>query len=347
MFKKNKKEQNLERERKILKETLEIVIQQNSELKETLSEIQSNVNENKIQLKEKVNTITNKDTAVEMLSNQIEQLKQKFYDLQLKQKMQSLLNNNISEDIIISKGNETNNNTNPHTNQLMKINVKEEQIIKEKENQMKTVEDRIEKQKNFFEKQQEILNEITNLKRDVKFLQEKINENKSKYIIYQYNCDIQNYFKNNDLMNIKKILNKNPKDNLIYFVTNNGNVYKIKRRDDLQKNNFLSKINLDFISTDRENEIINIREKIKNEKNDNDYPRILTLSNNKFNNNIGNIIRCTRNPNFWYEKKPINKINNLESSPQIIRDNNTSRNNPRPKKINSYVTELLKNSFVL
>lgn len=347
MFKKNKKEQNLERERKILKETLEIVIQQNSELKETLSEMQSNVNENKIQLKEKVNTITNKDTAVEMLSNQIEQLKQKFYDLQLKQKMQSLLNNNISEDIIISKGNETNNNTNPHTNQLMKINVKEEQIIKEKENQMKTVEDRIEKQKNFFEKQQEILNEITNLKRDVKFLQEKINENKSKYIIYQYNCDIQNYFKNNDLMNIKKILNKNPKDNLIYFVTNNGNVYKIKRRDDLQKNNFLSKINLDFISTDRENEIINIREKIKNEKNDNDYPRILTLSNNKFNNNIGNIIRCTRNPNFWYEKKPINKINNLESSPQIIRDNNTSRNNPRPKKINSYVTELLKNSFVL
>ena len=347
MFKKNKKEQNLERERKILKETLEIVIQQNSELKETLSEIQSNVNENKIQLKEKVNTITNKDTAVEMLSNQIEQLKQKFYDLQLKQKMQSLLNNNISEDIIISKGNETNNNTNPHTNQLMKINVKEEQIIKEKENQMKTVEDRIEKQKNFFEKQQEILNEITNLKRDVKFLQEKINENKSKYIIYQYNCDIQNYFKNNDLMNIKKILNKNPKDNLIYFVTNNGNVYKIKRRDDLQKNNFLSKINLDFISTDRENEIINIREKIKNEKNDNDYPRILTLSNNKFNNNIGNIIRCTRNPNFWYEKKPINKINNLESSPQIIRDNNTSRNNPKPKKINSYVTELLKNSFVL
>ena len=347
MFKKNKKEQNLERERKILKETLEIVIQQNSELKETLSEIQSNVNENKIQLKEKVNTITNKDTAVEMLSNQIEQLKQKFYDLQLKQKMQSLLNNNISEDIIISKGNETNNNTNPHTNQLMKINVKEEQIIKEKENQMKTVEDRIEKQKNFFEKQQEILNEITNLKRDVKFLQEKINENKSKYIIYQYNCDIQNYFKNNDLMNIKKILNKNPKDNLIYFVTNNGNVYKIKRRDDLQKNNFLSKINLDFISTDRENEIINIREKIKNEKNDNDYPRILTLSNNKFNNNIGNIIRCTRNPNFWYEKKPINKINNLESSPQTTRDNNTSRNNPRPKKMNSYVTELLKNSFVL
>ena len=285
MFKKNKKEQILEHERKILKETLEIVIQENSELKETLSEIQSNVNENKIQLKEKINSITNKDTAVEMLSNQIEILKQKFYDLQLKQKMQSLLNNYISEDIIISKGNDTNMNTNIQTNQLMHINVKEEENMKEKENQIKTVEDKIEKQKNFFEKQQGILNEIKNLKRDVNFLQEKINENKSKYILYQYNCDIQNYFKNSDLIGIKKMLNNNLKDNLIYLVTNIGTVFKLKRRDDLSKNNFLGKINLDFISTDRQNEIINIREKIENEKNDNDYQRILTLNNNKFNNN--------------------------------------------------------------
>ena len=347
MFKKNKKEQILEHERKILKETLEIVIQENSELKETLSEMQSNVNENKTQLKEKINSITNKDTAVEMLSNQIEILKQKFYDLQLKQKMQSLLNNYISEDIIISKGNDTNMNTNIQTNQLMHINVKEEENMKEKENQIKTVEDKIEKQKNFFEKQQGILNEIKNLKRDVNFLQEKINENKSKYILYQYNCDIQNYFKNNDLKGIKKMLNNNLKDNLIYLVTNNGTVFKLKRRDDLSKNNFLGKINLDFISTDRQNEIINIREKIENEKNDNDYQRILTLNNNKFNNNIGNIIRCSINPNFLYDQKISNKIGNIDYPQQLIKDNDTSRNNPRPKKINSYVTELLKNSFVL
>ena len=169
MKKKSKREQQLEEERKLLKKTLEVVIQENSELKKSLSDIKSSVEENKIQLKEKINTITNKDTAVEMLSNQIEQLKQKFYDFQLKAKMQSLLNNNISEDIIASKGNET-NNTNNQTNQIMIVNVKDEKNLKEEENPVKTVDDRIEKQKIFIEKQQELLNEITNLRRDTNFL---------------------------------------------------------------------------------------------------------------------------------------------------------------------------------
>ena len=169
MKKKSKREQQLEEERKLLKKTLEVVIQENSELKKSLSDIKSSVEENKIQLKEKINTITNKDTAVEMLSNQIEQLKQKFYDFQLKAKMQSLLNNNISEDIIASKGNET-NNTNNQTNQIMIVNVRDEKNLKEEENPVKTVDDRIEKQKIFIEKQQELLNEITNLRRDTNFL---------------------------------------------------------------------------------------------------------------------------------------------------------------------------------
>ena len=110
MKKKSKKEELLDRERKILKETLDIVVQENAELKRSLSDIQSNVNENKTQLKQVINSITDKNTAVELLTNQIELLKQKFNDFQLKQKMQSLLNNNISEDITNSKGNETNNN---------------------------------------------------------------------------------------------------------------------------------------------------------------------------------------------------------------------------------------------
>ena len=343
MKKKYKKEEILDRERKILKETLDIVIQENTELKKSLSEIQSSVTENKIQLKEKIDSITDKNTAVEMLSNQIEQLKQKFYEFQLKQKMQSLLNNNISEDIINSKGNETNNNNNI-SNQLMHIKVEEEKNIKEKEKQIKTVEDKIEKQKHFLDKQREIRNEIINLKRDVNFLKEKINEQKNKFILYQYNCDIQNYFKTNDLNNIKKFLNKKQKDNLIYLVTNSGNVYKIKKRDDLLKNNFIYKIDLDLLSTQRQNEIINIREKNKTNKYDiNDIKR-LSLSNNKFNDNIYNIIQYTINPNFLYENQA---NNNLESFEPINIDNHTSRNIPKQKKIHSYVDELLKGSFVL
>ena len=343
MKKKSKREQQLEQERKLLKETLNIVIQENSELKKSLSDIKSSVEENKIQLKEKINTITDKDTAVEMLSNQIEQLKQKFYDFQLKQKMQSLLNNNISEDIVPSKGNET-NTTNNQTNQIMIVNVGEEKNLKEEENQIKTIDDKFEKQKTFIEKQQELLNEITNLRRDTNFLKEKINENKSKYILYQYNCDIHNYFKDKDLINIKSILNKNPKDNLIYLVTNNDNVYKFKRRDDLKKNDFLNDINLDFISTDRRSEMINIREKVKNDKNSNDYPRKLTLTNNNFNDNLRYVIKHSKNPNHMIYNQEY-KVYDF-SSP-LSKDNNTSRNNPKQNRTNSYVNELLKDSFVL
>jgi hypothetical protein len=341
MRRKNQREQTLETERKILKETLDIMIQENSQLKESLSEIKSNVSENKLQLREKINSITDKNSAVEMLSNQIEILKQKFYDLQLKQKMQSLVNNNISEDIVNSKGNETNITHNQ--NQLMHIDVEEEKIIKEKENQIKTIEDKIQKQKEFIEKQQDILNEIHDLKKNVNFLKDKINENKKKFILYQYNCDIQNYFENNDLNNIKKILNKNEQnDNLIYLVTNTGKVYKFRKRNDLSKNNFINNIDLNYISTYKENEIINIREKNINEKNENNYSKKLNLNNNMFNNNLENIIKCTFNPNYIYEKLNNNQLKEKEYLNSI----HNTRNTQKQTKINSYVNDLLKGMLI-
>ena len=84
MRKKNQKEKEktLDKERKVIRETLNIVVTENSELKEILKDIQGNVNENKLQLQEKINSITDKDTAVEMLTNQIDMLKQKFNELQ-------------------------------------------------------------------------------------------------------------------------------------------------------------------------------------------------------------------------------------------------------------------------
>ena len=343
MKKKSKKEELLDRERKILKETLDIVVQENAELKRSLSDIQSNVNENKTQLKQVINSITDKNTAVELLTNQIELLRQKFNDFQLKQKMQSLLNNNISEDITNSKGNETNNNNSNIPNKLMHIKEEEEKMQNEQEEKIRIIEDKFEKQKNFFNKQQEIKDEIINIKRDVNFLIEKINEHKSKYILYQQNCDIQNYFKNSDLNSIKKILNKSKKDNLIYLVTNDGKVYKIKKRDDLMKNNFINKINLDFISTPRENEVIKIREKIKNDIDNDYYSQKLNLDNNQFNDNIETIIQSTINPNYLYEKKAFQFFEPFESARQLP----NSRNIKKQERVNSYVNQLLKDNFVL
>ena len=342
MKKKSKKEELLDRERKILKETLDIVVQENAELKRSLSDIQSNVNENKTQLKQVINSITDKNTAVELLTNQIELLRQKFNDFQLKQKMQSLLNNNISEDITNSKGNETNNNSNI-PNKLMHIKEEEEKIQNEQEEKIRIIEDKFEKQKNFFNKQQEIKDEIINIKRDVNFLIEKINEHKSKYILYQQNCDIQNYFNNSDLNNIKKILNKSKKDNLIYLVTNDGKVYKIKKRDDLMKNNFINKINLDFISTPRKNEVIKIREKIKNDIDNDYYSQKLNLNDNQYNENIETIIQSAINPNYLYKKKAYQFYEPFESARQLP----NSRNIKKQERVNSYVNQLLKDNFVL
>ena len=343
MKKKSKKEELLDRERKILKETLDIVVQENAELKRSLSDIQSNVNENKTQLKQVINSITDKNTAVELLTNQIELLRQKFNDFQLKQKMQSLLNNNISEDITNSKGNETNNNNSNIPNKLMHIKEEEEKMQNEQEEKIRIIEDKFEKQKNFFNKQQEIKDEIINIKRDVNFLKEKINEHKSKYILYQQNCDIQNYFKNSDLNSIKKILNKSKKDNLIYLVTNDGKVYKIKKRDDLMKNNFINKINLDFISTPRENEVIKIREKIKNDIDNDYYSQKLNLNDNQYNENIETIIQSAINPNYLYEKKAYQFYEPFESARQLP----NSRNIKKQERVNSYVNQLLKDNFVL
>ena len=349
MRKKNQKEKEkmLERERKILKETLDIIVQENAELKESLAEIQANVNENKMQLEEKINSITDKDTAVEMLTNQIDLLKQKFNELQqTRQKMQSIINNinsnNISEDNVInSKGNETTVTGTP--NRLQHKYIDDIKSKKDKENKIKKLKENLEKQKIFFEGQQLIENEIIDLKRDVITLNDKIEKLKHKYIYYQYNYDIQNYFPKKDLINLKKILNKNEKDEkLLYLVSNTGDVYKIKKRDDLSKNNFIDQIELDYIKKYKRNDIVYIRDNPSlNDKNENKP----SLCNNNFNNNLEHIIKNSIYPNYNY-------INSDDSYGEIdtneIKEfNYSSRNKPKQKKLNSYVNDLLRGSFVL
>jgi chromosome segregation ATPase len=103
--KQKEKEKTLEQERKVLRETLDIVVQESLELKGILAEVKTNINENKLQLQEKINSITDKETAVTMLTSQIDSLKQKFNEIQqTRQKLQSFVNNNISDNDVISKG---------------------------------------------------------------------------------------------------------------------------------------------------------------------------------------------------------------------------------------------------
>jgi len=346
------KEKTLEQERKVLRETLDIVVQENSELKGALDEIKANVNENKLQLQEKINSITDRETAVTMLTNQIDSLKQKFNEIQqTRQKLQSFVNNNISEDNFLSKGSDT---SMPNfSNRLRHKNIDDIKSKKEKESQIKKIKENIQKQKTFLENQQNIQNEINNLKRDVLFLKEKIEENKSNYIYYQYNYDIQNYFQKDDLNNLKNLLNNSnkAKDKLMYLVTDSGKVYRIKRREDLTKNNFINNLELSYIKKYDGNEVINAREKPV-EKNGNEYPKKLTLYNNNFNNNIDNVIKYSINPNYNLNDSDssfgeIDYLNNPADLKDDFRQNFSSRNKQKAKAVNSYVTDLLRGSFVL
>lgn len=344
------KEKTLEQERKVLRETLDIVVQENAELKGVLAEVKANVNENKLQLQEKINSITDKETAVTMLTNQIDSLKQKFNEIQqTRQKLQSIVNNNISEDNFLSKGSES--SIPNFSNNLRYKKIDEIKSKKEKENQIKKIKENIQKQKAFLENQQNILNEINNLKRDVLFLKEKIEENKSNYIYYQYNYDIQNYFQKDDLNNLKNVLNNNNKtnDKLMYLVTDRGNVYRIKKREDLSKNNFINNLELSYIKKYDGNEVINVREKPV-EKIGNEYPKKLTLYNNNFNNNIDNIIKYSINPNYNLNDSD-SSLREIDYASTDLKDdfhhNFSSRNKQKEKAANSYVTDLLRGSFVL
>ena len=353
MRKKNQKEKEktLEKERKVLRETLNIVVKENAELKEILADIQGNVNENKLQLQEKINSITDKDTAVEMLTNQIDMLKQKFNELQqTRQKMQSLLNNNyVSDDNLNTKGNDTITIGTP--NQLRHKNIDNIRSKKDKENKMKIIRENIEKERKFLENQQDLQKEINNLKRDVFYLKEKINEKKGKYFLYQNNCNIQDYFQKNELNDLQKMLNNNNQnDKLMYLVTNTGNVFKIKKRNDLSKTNFINQIDLDYFKKYKGNEVINIREKPDiNDKNLKECPQKYTLYNNNFNNNLEHIIKYSINPNYNCidSDDSYGEVETFSQSAEVKDSNLSSRNKTKQKGINSYVTDLLRASFMI
>ena len=137
----------------------------------------------------------------------------------------------------------------------------------------------------------------------------------------------------------------------MYLVTDSGNVYRIRKREDLSKNNFINNLELSYIKKYDGNEVINAREKPA-EKNGNEYPKKLTLNNNNFNNNIDNIIKYSINPNYNLNDSDssLGEIDYFPNSSDLkddFRHNFASRNKQKAKATNSYVTDLLRGSFVL
>lgn len=307
MLKKSKKQKEKDkeieksRERSMLKLTLDIVVKENSQLKAILEDMKINVAENKLQLQETIKKITDKDTAVAMLSTQIDQLKQKFNEMQSKQKLISVNNNYGSEETFPFKNTETAYTTSPHfikNKNCLKNYAENNKNLEEnnqKEQNEKLCEENVKKQKSFVSNQQEIYNTILNLKRDVQFLREKINENKNNKIFYQYNLNLSGILKENEINKMDNLfLNNNNDDgnNLFFLVGNDGRVFKIKKRNDLSKNNFMNKIELDFNKRFNE-EIIDLREKIENYNNSEESEDIDWDSKNKI--RLNNFISKIKN----------------------------------------------------
>ena len=195
-----------------------------------------------------------------------------------------------------------------------------------KENK-ETVTEKIEKQKLFLENQDNIQKDIQTLKREVNFLKQKINEHKNNFKIYQYNVDVSNYLNENDIANLKNFLKENSKlknDNkLLFLVSNNGKVFKIKKRNDLTKNDFINKINFDYCQKWRNNTI-----------NFND------IGNNEYINNIKKEIRNNSERDFEYNKK--NSFSDSDSEDDKNNFRSITSNQIHPGSI----SDMLKGNFV-
>lgn len=363
------KELEKEKEKTMLKQTLELIFKENTQLKAVLDDMKANVAENKLQLQETIKRITDKDTAVAMLTTQIDQLKQKFNELQSKQKLISINNIYGSEETFIFKNTETANTTSPHfiknkkglkditeQNKNNDNNNNEENLQNEK-----LIEENIKKQKMFLQNQQDIQNSILDLKREVLFLQDQINEQKNNTISYQYNLNVEKILKENDIDKLEKFfgvsgVDNNVNNNLFYLVSNEGRVYKIKKRNDLSKNDFLDKIELDYNKRFSE-DIINLRETLNNSDNnfEEDEQNKITFNNyikeiqsdinkkkNSRYNNINNEdgYNSDENYSFDYEDKDYEK----EKKRDIKNDNNE---NEKDNNINNFVNDIMKGSFVL
>jgi len=86
----------LEQEKNLLKLTLEHYVKENSQLKQTIDDMKVTVKANKDQLNEYISTITNKDMAVEKMSNTINQLKSRLENLEKIKKQGVTAVNNIN-----------------------------------------------------------------------------------------------------------------------------------------------------------------------------------------------------------------------------------------------------------
>ena len=229
-------------EKNLLKLTLDVLINENKKIKCEYDELNKNVKEFKIQLQEKLNTIYDKNSAMENLNKQIEELHLKLNEL-LNKKNKEFENKNFLD---------------------------EKKFVNNNNNKIKEID--YEKYKKYIFLQNKLINSINDLKRETKFIIDKYLNKENIIILNKNKINLKNYFDNdfNEIFNKK--LNKNK---MIYLIDKNKKIWKLKKREKLNYD-FIEK-NIDFYSNLKikkiqeemkttENNIRNIIKKIEDNK---------------------------------------------------------------------------------
>lgn len=237
-------------EKNLLKLTLDVLINENKKIKCEYDELNKNVKEFKIQLQEKLNTIYDKNSAMENLNKQIEELHLKLNELLNKK-------NNFQEE-------------NKNLNKSNFLDEKKNLFVNNNNNKIKEID--YEKYKKYIFLQNKLINSINELKIETKFIIDKYLNKENIIILNKNKINLKNYFENdfNEIFNKK--LNKNK---MIYLIDKNKKIWKLKKREKLNYD-FIEK-NIDFYSNLKikkiqeemkttENNIRNIIKKIEENK---------------------------------------------------------------------------------
>ena len=234
----NKEREIIEQEKNMLKLTLDILVNENNQLKTSLKEINNSVKENKIELQEKLNTITNKDEVLNNLTNQIKQLKLKFNEL--KNKSNGFYSDYGNSNTMLKFNEQTSTCYTARNKNKINLN---KNLEKNKELKYKN-KNKNNHYQDFYYKQNELDNEINDIKRQINFLINKFQEDEDIILMKEKFCNLKNIFDEESINKLKNILNEKNSNNILYLVDKNKKVWKLKKREDIPKNDFEKEENI-------------------------------------------------------------------------------------------------------
>lgn len=194
-----------EEEREMLKLTLKVLVNENSDLRTQFETLSDSVKKSKEQLSSYVSTIVDKDSAVESLKNQIENLRGQLKDIENKAKIE------------LSEGDARKSTQHCLTSRTF-LHSSSFKLKRKQEFDFDTFY-------SFCDKQNELLKEIQDVKREIIGV-----DKKEKSIVTQRIINMNDVFDEDDLKKIS--INEKSKN---YLVDEKGNIFLMRLRDDLNE----------------------------------------------------------------------------------------------------------------